>query len=411
VQTKGRSALSFFVLSEENPLRSFNLARKGEPMPRACLKFLFPVFSCVLSLPLLAQTQLSPKIDVTQQQDYVLKRVSSSDPSGANADFRQVDPGGVLTLMDANGPGMLTHIWITVASPEADHLKKLVLRIYWDHETTPSVEAPLGDFFGLGLGEYHRWESELLSVGSDKALNSFFFMPFQKHARITVSNEGQQKVDAFYFNLDYRAYSEALPRGTLYFHAQFRQAQPNHGWTSDWQNNGDPKVDRKTNLDGKENYLWLDARGRGQFVGVAMSVLQNQDGWWGEGDDMFFIDGEARPSIAGTGSEDYFLGAWDFGGHPFFYRLYGAPVVGEERAGGKSSVYRFHLDSPITFTKSIRATIEHGHANHRSDNFYSVAYWYQSEPHATFPVLPSVDQRIPRPQQVGGPGNTAVVHP
>ncbi len=380
-------------------------------MLRACLKFLFPLFGWVLSQPLLAQTQLSPKIDVTQQQDYVLKRVSSSDPSGANADFRQVDPGGVLTLVDANGPGMLTHIWITVASPEAYHLKKLVLRIYWDHETTPSVETPLGDFFGLGLGEYHRWESELLSVGSDKALNSFFFMPFQKHARITVSNEGQQKVDAFYFNLDYRAYSEPLPRGTLYFHAQFRQAQPNNGWTSDWQNNGDPKVDRKTNLDGKENYLWLDATGRGHFVGVTMSVLQNQDGWWGEGDDMFFIDGEARPSIAGTGSEDYFLGAWDFGGHPFFYRLYGAPVVGEERAGGKSSVYRFHLDSPIPFTKSLRATIEHGHANHRSDNYYSVAYWYQTEPHAPFPVLPSVDQRIPRLQQVGGPGNPAVVHP
>jgi hypothetical protein len=380
-------------------------------MPRFCLKFLFPVLVCVLSQPLLAQTPPSPKIDVTQQQEYVLKRVSSADPSGANADFRQVDPGGVLTLMDANGPGMLTHIWITVASPEAEHLKKLVLRIYWDQEPSPSVEAPLGDFFGLGLGEYHRWESELLSVGSDKALNSFFLMPFQKHARITVSNEGQQKVDAFYFNLDYRAYSEPLPAGTLYFHAQFRQGQPNHGWTSDWQKNSDPKVDRKTNLDGKENYLWLDATGRGHFVGVTMSVLQNQDGWWGEGDDMFFIDGEARPSIAGTGSEDYFLGAWDFGGHPFFYRLYGAPVVGEERAGGKSSVYRFHLDSPIPFTKSLRATIEHGHANHRSDNFYSVAYWYQSEPHATFPVLPSVDQRIPRPQQVGGPGNSAVVHP
>jgi hypothetical protein len=380
-------------------------------MLRAYLKFLFALFGCVLSQPLLAQTQLSPKVDLTQQQDYVLKRVSSSDPSGANADFRQVDPGGVLTLMDANGPGMLTHIWITVASPEAEHLKKLVLRIYWDHEKAPSVEVPLGDFFGLGLGEYHRWESELLSVGSDKALNSFFFMPFQKHARITVSNEGQQKVDAFYFNLDYRSYSEPLPRGTLYFHAQFRQAQPNHGWTSDWQNNGDPKVDRKTNLDGKENYLWLDATGRGHFVGVTMSVLQNQDGWWGEGDDMFFIDGEARPSIAGTGSEDYFLGAWDFGGHPFSYRLYGAPVVGEERAGGKSSVYRFHLDSPMTFTKSLRATIEHGHANHRSDNYYSVAYWYQTEPHATFPILPSVDLRIPRPQQVGGPGNSAVVHP
>jgi hypothetical protein len=380
-------------------------------MLRACLKFFFPLFCCIFSRPLLAQTQLAPRIDLTQQQDYVLKRVSSSDPSGANADFCQVDPGGVLTLMDANGPGMLTHLWITVASPEAYHLKKLVLRIYWDQETTPSVEAPLGDFFGLGLGEYHRWESELLSVGSDKALNSFFRMPFQKHARITVSNEGRQKVDAFYFNLDYRAYSQALPRGTLYFHAQFRQAQPNRGWTSDWQNNGDPKVDRKPNLDGKENYVWLDATGSGHFVGVTMSVLQNQDAWWGEGDDMFFIDGEARPSIAGTGSEDYFLGAWDFGGHPFFYRFYGAPVVGEERAGSKSSVYRFHLDSPIPFTKSIRATIEHGHANHRSDNFYTVAYWYQSEPHAPFPVLPSADLRIPRPQQVGGPGNSAVVHP
>jgi hypothetical protein len=374
------------------------------------MRFLFILVFCSLQRPLLAQTHLPTNTDLTQQQDYVLKRVSSADPSGANADFRQVDPGGVLTLMDANGPGMLTHIWITVASPEAYHLKKLVLRMYWDHETTPSVEVLLGDFFGLGLGEYYRWESELLSVGSDKALNSFFFMPFQKHARITVSNEGQQKVNAFYFNLDYRVYSQPLPRGTLYFHAQFRQAQPNHGWTSDWQNNGDAKADRKTNLDGKENYVWLDAAGRGHFVGVTMSVLQNQDGWWGEGDDMFFIDGEVRPSIAGTGSEDYFLGAWGFG-HAFFYQWYGAPVVGEERAGSKSSVYRFHLDSPIPFTKSIRATIEHGHANHRSDNFYSVAYWYQSEPHAPFPVLPSVDQRTPRPQQVGGPGNSAVVHP
>jgi len=213
-------------------------------------------------------------------------------------------------------------------------------------------------------------------------------MPFQKHARITVFNEGQQKVEAFYFNLDYRAYPQPLTTGTLYFHAQFRQAQPNRGWTSDWQSNGDPKVDGKANLDGKENYVWLEATGRGHFAGVTMSVLQNQDGWWGEGDDMFFVDGESRPSINGTGSEDYFLGAWDFGGHPFFYR-----------------------DSPIAFTKSLRATIEHGHANHRSDNYYSVGYWYQTEPHAPFAALPSVDQRMPRLQQVGGPGNPVVVHP
>jgi hypothetical protein len=374
-------------------------------------KLLLTVVVCLVPITLLAQSQSSAKIDLTQTQDYVLKRISSADPTGGNADSRQIAPGSTLTLMDANGPGLLTHIWITVASPEGYHLKKLVLRIYWDGEATPSVEAPLGDFFGLGLGEYHKWESELLSVGSDKALNSFFPMPFQKHARITVSNEGLQTVDAFYFNLDYRALAQPLAAGTLYFHAQFRQAQPNHGWTADWKSNGDPKVDGKSNLDGKDNYVWMEATGRGHFVGVTMSVFQNQDNWWGEGDDMFFVDGEARPSVAGTGSEDYFLGAWDFGGHPFSYRLYGAPLVGEERAGGKSSVYRFHLDSPITFTKSLRATIEHGHANHRSDNYYSVAYWYQIEPHAAYPALPSVDQRIPRPQPVGGPGNSDLVHP
>jgi hypothetical protein len=375
------------------------------------LELLFLVAVCFVPANLFAQVQSSARIDLTQPQDYVLKRISSADLTGGNADARQIEPGSTLTLMDANGPGLLTHIWFTVASPEGYHLKKLVLRIYWDGEATPSVEAPLGDFFGLGLGAYHKWESELLSVGSDKALNAFFPMPFQKHARITVSNEGQQKVDAFYFNLDYRALSQPLAPGTLYFHAQFRQAQPNHGWTSDWKSNGDPKVDGKSNLDGKDNYVWMEATGRGHFVGVTMSVFQNQDNWWGEGDDMFFVDGEARPSVAGTGSEDYFLGAWDFGGHPFSYRLYGAPLVGEERAGGKSSVYRFHLDSPITFTKSLRATIEHGHANHRSDNYYSVAYWYQTEPHAPFPGLPSVDQRIPRPQQVGGPGNSDLIRP
>jgi hypothetical protein len=235
-------------------------------------------------------------------------------------------------------------------------------------------------------------------------------MPFQKHALITVANEGQQMVDAFYFNLDYRALSHPLPQTTLYFHAQYRQAQPNHGWTNDWTSNGDPRVDDAKNLDGKDNYVWMEATGQGHYLGVTMSLLQNQNGWWGEGDDMFFIDGDPRPSITGTGSEDYFLGAYDFGEHSFSYRLFGAPVKGEERAGSRSSVYRFHLDSPITFTKSLRATIEHGHGNHRSDNFYSVAYWYQIEPHAPFPQLPPVDQRLPRLQPTGGPGNADPFH-
>jgi len=134
-------------------------------------------------------------------------------------------------------------------------------------------------------------------------------------------------------------------------------------------------------------------------------VLQNQDGWWGEGDDMFLIDGEKLPSIIGTGSEDYFLGAFDFGDKAFSFAQFGAPVKAEERAGARSSVYRFHLDSPITFTKSLKATIEHGHANVRSDNYFSVAYWYQTEPHATFPALPGLRERLPRLHAVGGPGS------
>ena len=339
-----------------------------------------------------------------EPRDYVLKRISSYDRSGGNADYRPIDPGATLTVLDESGPGIITHVWFTLADDEMYHLKKIVLRMYWDGEATPSVEAPLGDFFGLGLGDYHTFESAPLSVAPTRALNSFFPLPFQKHARITVSNMGQQKVDAFYFNIDLQAHSKPLPPDTLYFHAQYRQAAPNKGVTNDWTDNGDPRADQRKNLNGEGNYVWMEATGRGQFVGVTMSVVQNQDYWWGEGDDMFFVDGATSPTITGTGSEDYFSGAYDFQ-KPFSYDLYGAPVVGDERAGGRSSVYRFHLDSPIPFTKSIRATIEHGHANVRSDNYYSVAYWYQTEPHAPFPVLPSVEERLPRIYPTGGPGN------
>ena len=343
--------------------------------------------------------------DVTIQQTYTPHRASSADPTGANADFRPVPPGATLTVLDVDGPGTISHIWFTIADSEPYHLKRIVLRMYWDGENAPSVETPIGDFFGLGLGEYYHWQSELLSVGSDKSLNSFFPMPFAHHARITVTNEGKRPIGSFYYNVDYRTYSHPLPPGTLYFHAEYRQAQPNQGWTNNWTTNQDPQVNNKTNTSGKDNYVWMEATGHGQYVGVTMSVLQNQNMWWGEGDDMFFIDGAEMPSIAGTGSEDYFLGAWDFGGKPFSYQLYGAPVVGAELAGSRSSVYRFHLDSPIPFTKSFKATIEHGHANGRSDNFYSVAYWYQAEPHEPFPPLPAVEQRLPALQPVGGPGN------
>jgi hypothetical protein len=368
-------------------------------------KFLVLFTFCALSLPLFAQDPSNSLASLSQAKDYVQHRVSSYDRSGGNGDARRIAPGETLTLLDEAGPGIITHVWVTIASEDPDHLKALVLRMFWDGEATPSVESPIGDFFGLGLGDYHLYQSAPLSVGADKALNCFFSMPFQKHARITVTNEGSERTDAFYFNIDYQAYSKPLPAESLYFHAQYRQATPAHGWTNDWKSNGDRIVNDKKNLNGDGNYVWLEATGRGHFVGVTMSVLQNQDGWWGEGDDMFFVDGEALPSINGTGSEDYFLGAWDFGGHPFAYGSFGAPVVGQEVAGGRWSLYRFHLDSPISFTKSLRATIEHGHANVRSDNFFSVAYWYQAEPHAAFPALPGLGERIPKVIAVGGPGN------
>jgi hypothetical protein len=370
------------------------------------MKFCSPIVVLVAFLSCaLAQDPETWLTNLSQAKDYAQKRSSSYDRTGANADARQIAPGETLTVLEESGPGLITHIWFTIASHDPWHLKALVLRAYWDGETTPSIETPVGDFFGLGLGDYYLYQSIPLSVGSDKALNCFLPMPFQKHARITITNEGTIKTDALYFNIDYRAYSKPLPPDELYFHAQYRQANPNHGWTADWTSNGDPRVNDKKNLNGEGNYVWVDATGRGHYVGVTMSILQNQDDWWGEGDDMFFIDGEQLPSINGTGSEDYFLGAWGFAAGSFQYGLYGAPVKGPEKAGSRTSVYRFHLDSPVTFTKSLRATIEHGHANHRSDDFFSVAYWYQTEPHAQFPRLPPLEERIPKLHPVGGPGN------
>jgi len=375
-------------------------------MKISCVLFAF----CFLSGSLFAQDPAGWLATLPQAKDYAQHRVSSYDRSGGNGDARAIAPGETLTLLDEAGPGMITHVWVTIASDDPHHLKALVLRMYWDGEAAPSVEAPIGDFFGLGLGDYFLYQSAALQVGADKALNCFLPMPFQKHARITVTNEGDIKTDDFYFNIDYRAYSKPLASEQLYFHAQYRQAAPAKGWTSDWKSNGDAIVNDKKNLNGDGNYVWMEAAGRGHFVGVTMSVLENQDGWWGEGDDMFFVDGEKLPSINGTGSEDYFLGAWDFGGRAFSYSLFGAPVVGPERVGGRWSLYRFHLDSPIPFTKSLRATIEHGHANVRSDNYFSVAYWYQTEPHAAFPALPPLEQRIPKLFSVGGPGITEAAH-
>jgi Protein of unknown function (DUF2961) len=343
--------------------------------------------------------------DITQQQNYTMHRSSSREPTGANADFRTVTQGQTLTILDVDGPGMISHLWFTLNDREPYALKRIVLRMYWDGEESPSVETPIGDFFGLGNGIYYTWQSAIMSVGPDKSMNCWFPMPYAKHAKVTITNEGKEALSNLYWNIDYRVDTHPPAPNTLYFHAEYRQAQPNHGWAKDWYENGDPQVNFRRDPDGKDNYEWFEAKGHGQFLGVTMSILQNQDGWWGEGNDMFYIDGATLPTMVGTGSEDYFLGAWGFG-QPAAFPFHGYPQVGPEIAGSRTSVYRFHLDSPIPFTKSMRASIEHGHANARSDNYSSVAYWYQGEPHMAFPPLPEMSDRVPTLQFVGGPGNS-----
>jgi hypothetical protein len=339
-------------------------------------------------------------------RDYKTRRSSSWDRTGGNGDAVAVSPGKEAVVLDTTGAGVVTHLWFTINSPDPMHLKNLVLRAWWDGESSPSIESPIGDFFGLGLGEYYTYQSELLAVASMRALNAYFKMPFATAARISVTNEGTIPCENLYFAVDYVTLPQ-LPENLGRFHAQYRQAAPCKASTDNWTNEYAPDINGKKNLNGEGNYVFLEATGRGHFVGVTQAVLQNQDQWFGEGDDMIFIDGDTAPTINGTGTEDYYNGAWGFGS-PFAYQHNGAPfMVDQDRIGGRLCLYRWHTESPITFEKSIRVTIEHGHANHRADNFYSTAFWYQTEPHAAFPSLAKPADRVPRIFRVGGAGPVA----
>ena len=333
-----------------------------------------------------AEADYPQQLSLAILRDYRNAKASSYDRTGGNADAVKLDAGQTLTLLSAQGPGMVSHIWFTLAADDPQHLKKIVLRMFWDGETEPSVETPVGDFFGLNLGEYFLYESALLSVAPVKALNAYFPMPFRKSALITATNEGDSPIGAYYWNIDYQVLP-GLPENLGYFHAQYRQSAPCPGW----------KTAEKTNLSGQNNYVFMETAGRGHLVGVTQGIVLNQDGWWGEGDDMLFVDGGAAPITTGTGSEDYYNGAWGFEGKEFHYRHIGVPFVANPFSlGGKWCCYRWHLDSPLVFNKSLRFTIEHGAGNDRSDDFYSVAYWYQTEPHARFPALPRLAERLPK---------------
>jgi hypothetical protein len=349
------------------------------------------------ALPVAAQAQAGqarrfPFLpEYARAQSHKSLKESSYDTTGGNSDRWPIDPGGTKEIFSQKGPGVVSHIWFTIAAQGQMHLKELVLRAFWDESPKASIECPIGDFFGLNLGQYFIYESAFLACSPGRSLNCYFAMPYRRSARMTVTNEGTRPVGSFYSNIDFMTVP-SLPDDALYFHAQYRQATPCVPVKG-------PEAQK--NPDAKLNYLLAEAHGRGHIMGCTLGVLCNADGWMGEGDDMIFIDDESKPIINGTGTEDYFLGSWNFGGRdgaiPFAHRYYGAPlIVNAERTGGRYCCYRWHADNPVTFTRYMKYTLEHGHGNDRGDNWFSVGYWYQDNPFPDFPPLPPVAQRTPQ---------------
>jgi hypothetical protein len=335
------------------------------------------------------------------------RRASSYDATGGNADFWVLQPGETRTLAQVAGPGCVRHIWMTLASREEAYPRRSLLRMYWDAAATPCVEAPVGDFFGIGHGiikEY--WSLPLtMSPRDGRGFNCFFPMPFASGARIDLTNEGERRLIC-YFYIDYEEYDAPLEDAAC-LHAQWRRENPTEGWGDDERRFASDEAYRNEvfatpNLSGEGNYVILEATGRGHYVGCNLSVdvfRRAKNDWYGEGDDMIYIDGDTTPTLHGTGTEDYFGTAWS-PQQEFCAPYHGLPLTSgtpDWPWGGKHSMYRFHIEDPVHFLESIRVTIEHGHANHLSHDFSSTAYWYQTEPHAPFPPMPPVEQRLPRP--------------
>lgn len=330
------------------------------------------------------------------------KRTSSYDRSGGNDDWVTIGPGETFVLLDTNGPGKITHIWTTLLSEKDKNIRKnLILRMFWDGQEHPSVECPIGDFFGQGWGLNYNFSSLLISSAprDGTALVSYIPMPFSTHARIEVLNMGLEPCDRFYFYVDYELVDIDPDLGR--FHAWYNQEttsnESSDGMENAWISGApDPK-----NCSDKHNYLFCDAEGTGHFVGVNYYVQAPSAPWPGEGDDMFRIDGEPWPGLHGTGTEDYFNTSWGPDEH-FTNPLFGiAYAPGKNNSDpqygwmGRMHYYRFHFFDPVRFQSSLRASIEHGHANGMILHLSSVAYWYQTLPSKPFPPLPQ--DRTPLP--------------
>lgn len=296
--------------------------------------------------------------------------------------FVIIEPGKTFTLADISGPGSIQHIWMTPTG----NWRFSILRMYWDGETSPSVEVPVGDFFAMGWGKYAPITSLAICVNPGSAFNSYWPMPFRRSAKITMENLDGKPMRVYY-QVDFTR--TQLPADTAYFHAQFRRVNP---------------------LPYKEVYTILDkVKGKGQYVGTYMAWGVKSNGWWGEGEIKFYMDGDKEfPTINGTGTEDYFGGSYNFENQerkqyePFTSPYSGLIQVlkpdGLYQSQQRFGLYRWHIPDPIRFESDLRVTIHAlGWRNDRrylplTDDISSVAYWYQVEPHAPFPKLPSRDE-------------------
>ena len=323
-------------------------------------------------------------------------RASSWDKSGRNGDAWGIKAGETRVLADIKGSGCINHIWMTQGRGYRD----VLIRIFWDDEENPSVLCPLGDFFGLGHEIVNSYQSFLFSASTSGnnqpnrgcALNCYAQMPFRKSARIELVNEGSEP-HGQYFYIDYELYDKPLEDDVIYFHTQFRRENPCNGWGHEiWVNKPESNIINTERLAWTNNYLILEAEGMGHYIGCNLSVSNFQGSWWGEGDDMIWVDGyKWPPDLHGTGSEDYLNQAWGMQANAF---MRNGSSIHEANTKGYQTSYVHHLENPVRFQKEIKVTIEHGHGNHLSNEMASVAYWYQTEPHKPFGIVP-VHQRKP----------------
>jgi hypothetical protein len=292
--------------------------------------------------------------------------VSSYDTTGGNVDRLEIAAGDSAVLLDVAGAGVIRRIWITVSSRDPHYLRRIALKMYWDGETTPSVSAPLGDFFGNGFDRRHY---AALPMGvSSGGFYVYLPFPFHRSARIVAENGTGRTIDAFYYNIDLVQF-EALPADVPTFHAWWHR---------------DPRTTSP------EPHLVLQAQGRGYFVGTSLNAESHTNRlWFLEGDEIFTVDGEFRGQ--GTGTEDYFNGGWYFDQGAFTAPYHGVVVKDDTLA--RIAAYRWHIPDPIPFSESVRVQLEHGHANQEVADYATMAYWYQTEPHAPLPHLPAADDR------------------